>query len=254
MSPSGLIAIMALIAGSVAVRVPPSPKENGASDERVLRNPQPEPPAALIAGGGFLEQAGQRGANTYTNPSNASGLGPRIDPFQWVVVACKIHSPTIASANPDGYWYRVQSEPWAGAYYAAANTFWNGDVPGAVPYLHNTDFAVPDCASALPPQSDVPPRPATQPSAASPTSTAAVSLRQGDRAAFGHWYSVALRGFPPNSRVVVQCHDSKDSAFFVKSLRVSAEGTAVDERVCYSGDGPLHWVTAEGNESVKIAW
>jgi hypothetical protein len=62
-----------------------------------------------------------------------------------VQVECKVLDGTIASANPDGYWYRIASAPWNGEYYAVANTFWNGDIPGHTPYTHNTDFAVPDC-------------------------------------------------------------------------------------------------------------
>ena len=83
--------------------------------------------------------------DTFTNPNNASGLGPRIAAYQWVDVACKVYAPQIASVNPDGYWYRIQSSPWNSAYYAPANTFWNGDVPGHTPYTHNTDFNVPNC-------------------------------------------------------------------------------------------------------------
>ena len=85
------------------------------------------------------------GANTFTNPDNASGMGPRIQPYQWVDVSCKVYAPQIASANPDGYWYRIASAPWSNAYYAVANTFWNGDIPGQKPYTHNTDWAVPNC-------------------------------------------------------------------------------------------------------------
>jgi murein DD-endopeptidase MepM/ murein hydrolase activator NlpD len=104
--------------------------------------PQPQPPAPPATRG---EQQGSLGANTFTNPYNASGMGPRIAPMQWVDVSCKVHAPQIQSANPDGYWYRIASPPWNNAYYAVANTFWNGDIPGQRPYTHNTDWAVPNC-------------------------------------------------------------------------------------------------------------
>jgi hypothetical protein len=91
------------------------------------------------------EQQGSRGANTFTNPFNASGVGVRIEPYQWVDVSCKVYAPQITSANPDGYWYRIASAPWNDQYYAVANTFWNGDIPGQTPYTHNTDWAVRDC-------------------------------------------------------------------------------------------------------------
>ncbi len=102
----------------------------------------PDPPTPPRT---WAEQQGSRGANTFTNPYNASGIGVRIEPYAWVDVSCKVHAPQIASANPDGYWYRIASPPWNSQYYAVANTFWNGDVPGRKPYTHNTDFAVPDC-------------------------------------------------------------------------------------------------------------
>jgi hypothetical protein len=82
--------------------------------------------------------------NTFTNYHNASGMGPAIASGQWVQVSCKVYDPTIASVNPDGYWYRIASSPWNNAYYSPANTFMNGDPYGG-PYTHNTDFAVPNC-------------------------------------------------------------------------------------------------------------
>lgn len=93
----------------------------------------------------WREQQGSRGANSFSNPFNASGQGPRLEPMTWVDVSCKVYAPQIASVNPDGYWYRIASAPWNNAYYIAANTFWNGDVPGQTPYTHNTDWSVPTC-------------------------------------------------------------------------------------------------------------
>lgn len=97
------------------------------------------PPPTLYA-----EQQGSHGVNTFTNYHNASGMGPRIDPGQWVNVSCKVYDPYIASVNPDGYWYRIADSPWNNAYYAPANTFMNGD-PWGGPYTHNTDWNVPNC-------------------------------------------------------------------------------------------------------------
>lgn len=103
------------------------------------------PPAPSAPPATWAEQQGSLGANTFTNPYNASGMGVKIQPYQWVAVSCKVYAPQIVSANPDGYWYRIASAPWNNAYYAVANTFWNGDIPGQKPYVHNTDFAVPNC-------------------------------------------------------------------------------------------------------------
>lgn len=93
----------------------------------------------------FPQQQATRGVNTFTNPYNASGMGERIPPRTWVQVSCKVHAPQIVSVNPDGYWYRIASAPWNNAYYAPANTFWNGDVEGQLPYTRNTDWNVPNC-------------------------------------------------------------------------------------------------------------
>jgi hypothetical protein len=98
------------------------------------------PPSATT----YSEQEGHHGVNTFTDYDNASGPGPFISPLSTVQVSCKVYDPTIASVNPDGYWYRIASSPWSNEYYAPANTFFNGD-PIDGPYTHNTDFAVPDC-------------------------------------------------------------------------------------------------------------
>lgn len=90
------------------------------------------------------EQAGTGGARTFTKPAGAVE-GPRVGPNQPVLVSCRVYDPEPESVLPDGYWYRLASSPWSGRYYAPANSFWNGDVPGKKPYTHNTDFAVVNC-------------------------------------------------------------------------------------------------------------
>lgn len=82
--------------------------------------------------------------NTFTNYHNASGMGTPVAAGQWVEVSCRVYDPTIASSNPDGWWYRIHSSPWNDQYYATANTFMNGDPVGG-PYTHNTDFNVAVC-------------------------------------------------------------------------------------------------------------
>lgn len=108
--------------------------------------PTPTPTPTSVPGQKtYAEQEGHYGANTFTNPYNASGIGPnKIPAAAWVQVSCKVYAPAIQSASPDGYWYRIASSPWNNTYYAVANTFMNGD-PWGGPYTHNTDFNVPDC-------------------------------------------------------------------------------------------------------------
>jgi subtilisin family serine protease len=108
-------------------------------------NPPPPPPPPPPPQTTWTEQQGTRGANTFLNYHNASGLGVKIAPYQVVQVSCKVYDPFIQSANPDGYWYRIAGPPWNNQYYAVANTFWNGDIPGQLPYTHNTDWAVRNC-------------------------------------------------------------------------------------------------------------
>jgi hypothetical protein len=96
---------------------------------------------------GISEEAGEEGARTYRNPFTLAQTGPRISPFQRVRVGCRVHAPTMPSVTPDGNWYKILTSPWSGRYYAPANSFWNGDIPGQTPYTHSTDFKVPRCTS-----------------------------------------------------------------------------------------------------------
>jgi lysophospholipase L1-like esterase len=123
---------------STAAPGPPAPGGGGAP----LPSPPPPPPPPPA---NHLEQeTPNHPVNTFTNYHNASGMGPPIAAGQWVEVSCRVYDPTIASVNPDGYWYRIASPPWSNAYYSPANTFMNGDPYGG-PYTHNTDFSVPVC-------------------------------------------------------------------------------------------------------------
>lgn len=101
--------------------------------------PPPPPPQTWLE-----QETPNHPVNTFTDYHNASGMGPPIAAGQWVEVSCKVYDPTIASVNPDGYWYRIASSPWNNVYYSPANTFMNGDPYGG-PYTHNTDFSVPNC-------------------------------------------------------------------------------------------------------------
>lgn len=136
----------------------------------VVTPPPPPPTPPPTPGRTYTEQSGRYGSPTFRNPVDASGPGPtgheRIPPMSYVEVSCKVKpASTIPSAYPDGYWYRIASSPWSNDYYAVANTFWNGDIPGRLPYTHNTDFSIPDCSSTPPPTSP----PTTTPPTTTPT-------------------------------------------------------------------------------------
>jgi hypothetical protein len=194
-----------------------------------------------VAAATYAEQQGHHGANTFTNYHNASGMGPRVDPAAWVQVSCKVHDPYIPSVNPDGYWYLLSSSPWNDQYYAAANTFMNGD-PWNGPYTHNTDFNVPDCGAPPPPPPPPPP---------SPT----VRLTQGPTAPYGYRYAITLSNFAANSAISISCRDSvSPSGFYSFKLTTNGSGQAFTQSYCYTNDGPDHWVIANGIESNHVAW
>lgn len=120
----------------------PSPSPSAAAPPSAPPAGPPATPPSVIS----IGQSGSHGSPTFQNVSNASGQGPTVPAMSSVEISCKVRpSSTIASAQPDGYWYRIHSAPWNDQYYAVANTFWNGDVPGQRPYTHNVDPSIPDC-------------------------------------------------------------------------------------------------------------
>lgn len=82
------------------------------------------------------------GANTYTDPYNLVGLGPRVDDGTSVQVSCKIVAPGVRSVGL--YWYRIADPPWSDRYYSPANSWLNGDPIGG-PYTRVVDETVPYC-------------------------------------------------------------------------------------------------------------
>lgn len=95
------------------------------------------------------------------------------------------------------------------------------------------------------------PGPGGGPGPAQPT----VSLAQGPAAPQGYRYAVTLSGFSPNASVSVSCRDSVDpGGFYTFGLGTDGGGNASTAAYCYSGDGPDHWVVANGVESNHVAW
>ncbi|SDO41466.1 hypothetical protein SAMN05660199_01937 [Klenkia soli] len=93
----------------------------------------------------YTEQTGSQGSNTFADPRTLADGNVPVPAATDVQVVCRYYAPSIPSVAPDGFWYLLDTEGWAGRW-APANTFWNGDVPGVYPYTHNTDFAVPLCS------------------------------------------------------------------------------------------------------------
>jgi transcriptional regulator with XRE-family HTH domain len=108
-------------------------------------NHHPKAPRITAVTHTYTEQEfNPNGASTFAH-LDGSGAGIPVAYGQYVQVSCKVYSTIVKSTKPDGYWYRLASLPWDNHYYAAANTFGNGDKLNHPPYTHNTDWRVPNC-------------------------------------------------------------------------------------------------------------
>ena len=93
-----------------------------------------------------------------------------------------------------------------------------------------------------------PPPPPAQPS---------VSLVQGGGGPAGFWYDVALNNYAPGQALTLYCYDSVDSVtpFYTENVVVNGGGYYRDTQLCYSADGPGHWVrTSTGQQSNTVNW
>lgn len=125
----------------------PTPRPVDTGPETSIASPSCDTREPLPAGVGTVQETqGSLGAPTFTNPADVCGAGPKVPAHTTVQVVCRLYAPQIPSTNPDGYWYLIADGPYAGRF-AAANTFLNGDAPGAGS-ITNTDVAVPRCVTS----------------------------------------------------------------------------------------------------------
>ena len=84
-------------------------------------------------------------ASTWSNPANAGGQqGPGIPNGTTVEIACKVAGFAVSNGNT--WWYRIQSAPWNGLYYASADAFYNnGATTGPLKGTPFVDPLVPGC-------------------------------------------------------------------------------------------------------------
>jgi hypothetical protein len=54
--------------------------------------------------------------------------------------------------------------------------------------------------------------------------------------------------------VRVFCNDSADTNFYSEEIPVNGSGQATETTLCYSADGPDHWVTWSGGQSNHVSW
>lgn len=133
-----LVTVAVLVGAGLAV----SAVHGTSSRSAGQTNPPASTPETLFAETVIPENA----VRTLADPLTAQGLGESIPASTTVEVSCRVYTAEIPSALPDGYFYRIESAPWNGKYYAAANSFLNGDPAGQVDeYVTPTDLAVPLC-------------------------------------------------------------------------------------------------------------
>jgi hypothetical protein len=89
-----------------------------------------------------------------------------------------------------------------------------------------------------------------------PPTQAKVTLAQGPVYSKDVYrYAVTLSGFLANTLVSIECYDSvSPSGFLHFTMTTDANGSASTQSECYSGDGPDHWVVAEGVTSNHVQW
>jgi hypothetical protein len=80
-------------------------------------------------------------------------------------------------------------------------------------------------------------------------------LAQGPAAPSGYRYAISLSGFSPGSAISITCYDSvSPGGFYSFTLTTDGSGSASTASYCYSGDGPDHWVVANGIGSNDVTW
>jgi len=142
---------------------------------------------------------------------------------------------------PDGGTYNCL----LGQGYQVVNSFAEIDQRWVINSFTHGD----DATCTNPPASPQSPSPAPSPA------VGRIDLSRGGAAPFGSWYGVSLSGLTPGSSVTLTCHDSVDPAgFYSRTFTIDGAGSAADANLCYSADGPDHWVTGGGLESNHVGW
>jgi hypothetical protein len=90
----------------------------------------------------YQEMPESNSITTFGDYENATDEGKEIQLGEAVEVSCKVFAPEVESVEPEGFWYRIHSEPWNDNYYAAANAFRN---IGGTGEGIDTDPNVPNC-------------------------------------------------------------------------------------------------------------
>jgi hypothetical protein len=236
---------VAVIAGTFAAvwgRVPfMAANADDPKNTSYVLSDEPDPPAHMV---NLRDQPHPPPAGTVTIHWE---ILDRVPDRTNVIIRCQTQGAVPDSKHKNTLWYYVNE----GA---------NGPHPGASGYVYGdlvrnptkppacTDSIITKYFQAAPP---LPPVGGGQDSADERT----VTLSQGPAAPSGYWYVIALAGFDPNTDVLVACFDSVSQdgqGFRSFTLHTDASGNSGSSRDCFSGDGPEHWVTADGFAGSQI--
>ncbi|MGH8303379.1 MAG: M23 family metallopeptidase [Steroidobacteraceae bacterium] len=152
-----------------------------------------------------------------------------------------------------------QSLPWApiegGSLQEGATITSQNHPPGQPCTSLQGGCAAPIQGSTNPLQGSSPPLQGGGPGAGGGSGTGTVTLTQGPAAPSGYRYAIALSSFSAHQSVSIVCYDSASrSGFYSFGLTTDASGNASTSSSCYSGDGPDHWVVANGVQSNHVSW
>lgn len=115
----------------------------GAPTQRAHVETKPGP--AVLLKGSRHEEIEQFGAETFADYTHASGIGPYLVKGAKVIVDCVATGPVAAAPSAKGKWYHMEAPNTDAGYFAAANTFENGDTSGPLSSQPAVDPAVPEC-------------------------------------------------------------------------------------------------------------
>lgn len=83
-------------------------------------------------------------AHTWADATQLTGAGTPLGPRESVQVSCRVRGYVVQDGDP--WWYRIESAPWNGKYYATSDAFYNnGAISGSVITGVVVDEQVPIC-------------------------------------------------------------------------------------------------------------
>jgi transcriptional regulator with XRE-family HTH domain len=100
-------------------------------------------PTSTVPASTWTETTGTP-AHTWANPVQLTGAGAPLGPRQSIQVLCVTRGYVVQDGDP--WWYRIESSPWDGKYYATSDAFYNdGAISGNVDDGVVVDPQVPVC-------------------------------------------------------------------------------------------------------------